>query len=137
MQGTRKESEEVLKWEELCDGCGLCCNSNRPKTRRGFACPALDVRTRRCTSYETRLDRFICLKVTPENTLDLHQRGILPDSCAYVRHELGLPPVTPPEVELVPFDLAPKSEQRRYMKARDEWQRVRAERQSRSETEDQ
>ena len=84
------------EWEDLCDGCGKCCIL----TPTQFICPGLDTRTRRCSVYETRHETYPCLKVTPSNVSRLNRTGVLPDSCAYVRHEKGLAPL---EVEPLPL----------------------------------
>ena len=50
-----------------------------------------------------------CRKVTPENTLELHAKKILPASCAYVRHQTGqpkLPADKVPVARLIPYSLA-------------------------------
>lgn len=92
------------EWEALCDGCGGCCDMDNT----GYACPGLDCETKRCTVYETRHKMYPCLKVTPDNVFDLHQRGILPSTCGYVRHMCGQEPLTEvPEYILVPYAKAP------------------------------
>lgn len=92
------------KWEKLCDGCANCCEI--PGT--GVACPYLDTNTRLCTVYDNRFEKASwCLKVTPENTLELHARKILPASCAYVRHKTALPPLDEvPVAKLIPYTMA-------------------------------
>lgn len=79
------------EWEDICDGCGKCCSV----LDSCFACPFLDCKTNRCTTYETRFQsQPLCAAVTPESTLQLHKDGVLPDSCAYVRvmkHQEPLP----------------------------------------------
>ena len=115
------------EWEALCDGCGKCCNQTRPKdVGLGIACPGLDCNTNRCTVYAKRLTTHICLKVEPDNVLDLHESGILPDSCAYVRHVKGQPPLERPvqRATLVPFTLAPYTYQRKHLKATKQWQKA-------------
>ena len=111
------------EWEELCDGCGKCCGLTGPKNGTGIACPGLDVAKNRCTVYDTRLTTHICLKVEPDNVEELHQRGILPDSCAYVRHVKGQEPLDRPVpvATLIPFALAPKGFKRKYWKAQKQW----------------
>lgn len=104
------------EFEDLCDGCGKCCGFMNAKS---FACPGLDCATNRCTVYARRHDTYMCTAVTPENTLDLHERGILPASCAYVRYEKGLSALDRPveAAVLIPFSLAPRDFQRKYRKA--------------------
>ncbi len=112
------------EWEELCDGCGKCCGLTWPKEGEGIACPGLDVAKNVCTVYERRLRTHICLKVEPDNVEEFHQRGILPDSCAYVRHVQGQEPLDEPVVaKLIPFALASKKLQRRYYRANRKWQK--------------
>ena len=114
------------EWEELCDGCGKCCSFGAS----GVACPGLDAKTNRCTVYDKRHTTYVCLKVRPDNVLHLHSRGILPDSCAYVRHVLGQPPLERPvqAAELVPFVLAPKRFQRAFRRYNKAWLRLKDER---------
>lgn len=111
------------EWEELCDGCGKCCGLTRPKDGTGVACPGLDVARNMCAVYDRRLSTHICLKVEPDNVEELHQRGILPDSCAYVRHVQGKEPLDSPvpEAKLIPFALAPKKFKREYWRAEKAW----------------
>ena len=120
-KATMKEHPGELskdEWENLCDGCGKCCgfaNSN-------FACPSLNVKTNRCRNYKKRFTTDICLSVRPDNVLNLHGRGILPDSCAYVRFVQKKPPLEVIEsAALIPLELAPLSVRRRYKKARKRW----------------
>lgn len=108
------------EWETLCDGCGKCCAVGP------YGCPALDTNTNRCTRYKDRLENFLCLKVTPENTLRLHAQGILPDSCAYVRYKKGQPPlkrVRP--AKLKPWSEAGKGLGVAYSVMLDEWKEIR------------
>jgi hypothetical protein len=91
------------EWDDMCDGCAKCCEF---KGTGGIACPGLDTETNRCTVYEKRLRTHTCLKVDPDNTMELHERGILPDTCAYVRHMQGLEPLEHVE----PAKLRPYSE---------------------------
>jgi len=110
-------------WEQLCDGCGKCCELEHS----GFACPALDCSTNRCADYVRRLDREMCLKVHPGNVLDLHKRGMLPESCAYVRHMQGKAPLLIVEqARLVPFCVSGLKFQRHYNAARKEWFRLKS-----------
>lgn len=111
-----------LEWEALCDNCGKCCSITAPKCGVGYACPALDTTTNLCTQYDDRLTEFLCLKVKPCNVLDLWAQGVLPDSCAYVRHEKGQPPIKgPPCATLTPFELAPKAVRSNYERALKKW----------------
>ncbi|MGK0456394.1 MAG: putative cysteine cluster protein YcgN (CxxCxxCC family) [Zhongshania aliphaticivorans] len=74
-----------------------------------FMCKGYNCSTGKCRVYEKRTETYPCNNVTPQNTLELHARGILPDSCAYVRYKKGLPPlaVVPP-IKMVPYEKAPK-----------------------------
>ena len=105
-------------FENLCDGCGLCCSISKRK----YACPSLDTETNRCKNYANRDKVESCVPLTPYNVPTLHALKILPDSCAYVRFAKGQKPLeSPPEAELIPFELAPKKIRRRYEKARKKW----------------
>jgi uncharacterized cysteine cluster protein YcgN (CxxCxxCC family) len=115
------------EWEALCDGCGLCCKLGHEQLADGrdVACPNLDTETNRCKTYTTRfsVDNAVCLPVTPQNVEELWRKKILPDSCGYVRHMAGFPPMKkPPEAELVAFELAPRGFRRRYKRALRKWQ---------------
>jgi hypothetical protein len=94
------------EYEDLCDGCGACCEIEST----GVACPYLDTITRRCTEYENRLELAPwCRKITPAMVPLLYKGKTLPVSCAYVRHRVDLPPLTGdeiPEVRLIPYKLA-------------------------------
>lgn len=77
----------AIEWEQLCDGCGLCCQIRVEDEDTGeialtdAACRLLDLCTHRCSDYANRQRRVQdCVKVTPENV-----RGLdwLPHSCAY------------------------------------------------------
>ncbi len=97
----------------------LCCRFKNSE----YCCPSFNVKTKQCMNYAERFSKEICLPVRPDNVLSLHAKGILPDSCAYVRHAKKKPPLEPEEVALVPFALAPLSVRRRYEKARKRWLR--------------
>ncbi len=103
------------EWEAMCDGCGKCCafgDSN-------VACPSLNVKTNRCIRYNGRLLREMCMPVIPSNVLTLHGMGVLPDSCAYVRHTLKKPPLeTIEKAALMPFAKASLSVRRAYARNR-------------------
>lgn len=92
------------EWEDLCDGCGLCCEIGDT----GVACPFLDTTANRCTVYAERFEKAPwCTKVMPQNTLALHKRNVLPASCAYVRHVKEQPPLDEiPTARLIPYALA-------------------------------
>ena len=110
-------------WEQLCDGCGKCCELERS----GFACPSLDCTTNRCTDYANRLDREMCLRVHPGNVLALHKQGMLPESCGYVRYMQGKAPLLMIEqARLVPFCVSGLKFQKHYNAARKEWYRLKS-----------
>lgn len=96
------------EWEDLCDGCGKCCTLKRTlKSPNKIACPGLDVVSNRCMVYEVRQETWPCAKVDPDNVVTLFRQGVLPPSCAYVRHTYGLPPLeNPPQAKHLPFHLA-------------------------------
>ncbi|SNB67650.1 hypothetical protein SAMN07250955_10612 [Arboricoccus pini] len=77
----------AAEWEQLCDGCGLCCQIRVEDEDTGeialtdAACRLLDLCTHRCSDYANRQRRVQdCVKVTPENVIGLDW---LPHSCAY------------------------------------------------------
>lgn len=106
------------EWEDLCDECGKCC-----EIEKGVACPSLGS-DNRCTIYDNRLEIEICLKVTPKNIAYIHEKGTIPDSCAYVRHMKGLDRLGPREIEhatLIPFGLAASLIRNHYLNTRSEY----------------
>jgi len=108
----------TAEWEAMCDGCGKCCGL----ATTGIACPSLDTKKNRCRNYDIRLTKEMCVQLTPENVLELHEKDVLPASCAYVRHEKGEPPLdSPPRAELVEFEVAPPVLKELYLKQREEW----------------
>ena len=76
-------------------------------------------------NYDTRLSHHyaMCVKVTADNVTYLHKVGTLPDSCAYVRFEKGLPELPRPveAAKLIPFILAGPDQIKKYAKARAKW----------------
>ena len=99
------------EWEQLCDRCGKCCMI-RPTV---FMCKGYDCSTGKCRVYEKRMETYPCCKVTPENTMELYAKGVLPDSCAYVRHKKGLPPLDfVPPVKMIPYEMAPTIIRQRF-----------------------
>ncbi len=77
------------EWEAICDGCGKCCyrkyiSGTGKKAMLHYtkvACDFLDLKTNRCTVYETRFsDCPDCEKLTRKK---LSSCSWLPDSCAY------------------------------------------------------
>lgn len=85
------------EWEQLCDGCGLCClnkiidKETDEICTTNVACDQLDKKTGACKHYE---NRFVyqpdCIKLTKEN---VSQIPWLPKTCAYylVLHKQPLP----------------------------------------------
>lgn len=123
---TTAEFEQAF--EDMCDGCGKCCSIasiGGKHTGIGVACPSLDTETNRCTAYEERHDKEMCLKVTPDNIAYLRQAGILPESCAYVqfylRKKMPPPPFLVERAKLVPFVLGGLDLQKNYLLKREEW----------------
>ena len=122
------KSEFERAWEDLCDGCGKCCaihsvGRHGRNEGCGVACPSLDTTTNQCSVYSKRHDTEMCLAVRPSNVMSLHRDGILPDSCAYVRHMQKKPPLPRPvaRANLVPFKLSSPDLQKRYILKRDKW----------------
>ncbi len=94
------------EFEELCDGCGKCCEIGASRA----ACPGLDTETNQCTVYKDRLKTYVCTKLTPQNVKTLHKRRVLPDSCAYVLYYRGQEPLERPvtSAALIPYAGMPK-----------------------------
>jgi uncharacterized cysteine cluster protein YcgN (CxxCxxCC family) len=67
----------MLDQEDICDRCGKCCE----------VCPLFNAETRLCRVYPCRRNVPWCHEVTTETAPALHERGMLPDSCAYLRKE--------------------------------------------------
>lgn len=77
----------AVEWEQLCDGCGLCCQIRVEDEDTGdialsdAACRLLDLCTHRCRDYANRRTRVAdCITITPEN---VHELTWLPSSCSY------------------------------------------------------
>lgn len=75
------------EWEQLCDGCGLCCQIRYQDIDTDeiiladVACNFLNLSTHQCSDYANRKRiQPLCVQVTPENVHDLDW---LPHSCAY------------------------------------------------------
>ena len=106
------------EWENLCDGCGKCCEI--PGT--GTACPGLDTCSNKCSVYKERFTKYHCLKVRPCNVHTLHKAGTLPDSCAYVRLMKGEPQLENPKpAKLAPFVIAGEETRRIWNNMRKLW----------------
>jgi len=77
------------EWEQLCDGCALCCMNKIEDEDSGeifytnAACMLLDISSCRCSDYSNRLQKVNdCLQLTVAN---VKSYDWLPDSCAYRR----------------------------------------------------
>lgn len=106
------------EWENLCDGCGLCCEIKDTSGKlSGVACPVYDTKEKRCGDYSNRKTVFpSCIKLTPKNIYDPFVRAALPDSCAYIRWADDRPYEGYIPKGLLPFNIAHPDFQRR-MKA--------------------
>ena len=74
-------------WENLCDGCGLCCMHKFEDEDTGeilttnVACKLFDSETCRCKQYETRFTEVPgCLNLRQMADDEMHW---LPSTCAY------------------------------------------------------
>lgn len=85
------------EWEQLCDGCGLCClnklidEETNEIYYTNVACDELDKETCLCKHYDERFQyQSDCIKLTKEN---VSQIPWLPKSCAYylILHNQPLP----------------------------------------------
>ncbi len=85
----RKKLDELTReeWEQLCDGCGICCLHKLKDADTGevqitaVACRHLDIGNCRCRVYKdrTRKNRD-CVKIT---VVSLIRLTWLPATCAY------------------------------------------------------
>ena len=81
------------EWEDLCDGCGLCCVIRFEDEDSGDViptrvhCKLFDPQACSCSDYANRNAQVPdCIKLTPNN---IEQLGWMPKSCAYRRlHEV-------------------------------------------------
>lgn len=83
------------EWEDLCDGCGLCCLIRFEDEDTGEVvptrvhCKLFDPQACRCSDYANRNAQVPdCIKLTPNN---IEQLGWMPKSCAYRRLHEGRP----------------------------------------------
>ena len=75
------------EWEDVCDGCGLCCQirledeDSGEITLTNAACRLLNLETLKCSDYVNRKLRVHdCIKITPDN---VHAMDWLPQTCGY------------------------------------------------------
>jgi len=83
----------ATEWEQLCDGCALCCMHKLEDEDSGqvfytdTACRLLDVDSCRCTDYTNRVNIVRdCLVLSVDEPESF---AWLPDSCAYKRLNNG------------------------------------------------
>lgn len=83
------------EWEDLCDGCGLCCVIRFEDEDSGDViptrvhCKLFDPQACSCSDYANRNAQVPdCIKLTPNN---IEQLGWMPKSCAYRRLHEGRP----------------------------------------------
>ncbi len=76
------------EWEDLCDGCGLCCllkfeeDTTSKITHTNVCCKLLDRSTCRCKHYDCRTEIVPdCVTLRPETIEDVIDW--MPSSCAY------------------------------------------------------
>jgi len=81
------------QWESLCDGCGRCClqkliEDDLPLMyHTSVACRYLDLKSCKCSVYETRQDKVSdCTLVTPDTVAEYNW---LPQTCGYRRVAAG------------------------------------------------
>jgi uncharacterized protein len=77
----------TVEWENLCDGCGLCCLNKLEDWESGevfftsVACTLLDGESCRCKDYPNRQATVPdCIQLTPDQVETL---SWLPPSCGY------------------------------------------------------
>lgn len=78
------------EWESICRNCGACCLTKIDQCGKvlysPYACPFLDLCSKKCKNYASRLETGSCYKVD----LDVVLGGrVVPDSCAYVEYIYG------------------------------------------------
>jgi uncharacterized cysteine cluster protein YcgN (CxxCxxCC family) len=81
------------EWEQLCDGCAICCLCKYEMERSNYlyytsiCCQYLDISQCRCQDYPQRNTMVpSCVTITAENILEFYW---LPPTCAYVRLAKG------------------------------------------------
>ncbi len=85
----------TTQWEQLCDGCGLCCLNKLEDEESGkiyltrVACNLLDKCSAQCRDYGNRFSLAPnCTQLTPEMA---ETASWLPSTCAYKRLAEGRP----------------------------------------------
>lgn len=75
------------EWEQICDGCGLCCltklidDDTETLVYTNVVCPYSDPNTAQCTDYANRsINVPACVQLTRDRVAEFDW---LPDSCAY------------------------------------------------------
>lgn len=83
------------QWEQLCDGCGLCCvhkledEETSELLPTNVACRLLDRHGGRCSNYKHRRAYIPeCVRLTPAA---VRQLDWLPSTCAYRLRDEGKP----------------------------------------------
>lgn len=83
------------EWENLCDGCGLCCVIRFEDEDTGDViptrvhCKLFDPKACACSDYANRQAQVPdCIKLTPNN---IERLAWMPKSCAYRRLNEGRP----------------------------------------------
>lgn len=83
------------QWDAICKKCGVCCLQKVEISSRllhkqvfytYFACQHLDLNTRRCRIYDTRLQRPECSAIGQD---EIVQKRMLPASCGYAEFVYG------------------------------------------------
>ena len=112
------------EWDAVCKQCGICCLAKYPFCLdcSGYketiflkqCCEHFDLKTRKCTVFQSRLSVPHCEKVTMDVILEGKK---LPASCGYVEYIFGPAPfpakVDFNQVRHVPYDEEVSSEQLR------------------------
>ena len=82
------------EWESICKGCGICClykyETIFGKIRySAIVCNELNLDTRQCACYNTRLGQNDCCKIDLDQVMI---RKLMPSSCGYVEFLHGRAP---------------------------------------------
>lgn len=83
------------QWEDLCDGCGLCClvklqeEGSDDVAYTSLSCEYLDLESCQCRDYANRASLVPdCAQLSVDNVDSFYW---LPETCAYRRVALGQP----------------------------------------------